>query len=173
VLADVGCVMGRPNQRTRTLGVTLTDHLAPAVTLVLDHLAQGRSACDGLRARTFGSGRGGSGIGSSTEWAALRSERYVEQTAAIREAIDAVETATKHLAVLVFGGLGMPVPAADGVSRCKEGQHGRDAAAWSDDVACTALPDKARLCHRHYIAWYRYRRANNIDTTGDFQPSVA
>jgi hypothetical protein len=166
--------MSRPNQRTRTLGVTLTDHLAPAVTLALDHLSRERQACDGMAAAGIPTGRGSGGsYGSRTETAALRAGRYVEQTDAIRAAIDAIETATKHLAVLVFTGLGMRVPAAADVTRCREAQHGRDAGAWSDDLACSALPDKAGLCNRHYIAWYRYRRAHNIDTSGDFGPSAA
>lgn len=158
----------RPHVRTEQIGLTLVNHLAPAVTVALEHNERERALCDGFPARGESAGRGSS-PSSSTEAAAAGSRHFAARAADIRTAIDIVDGAVKRLADLVYAAR---VPAAIDVVRCKEGQFGRDSVLWSDDTRCLELPNKARLCQRHYWQFYRYRLAHGIDVSGDFEESA-
>jgi hypothetical protein len=160
--------MTRAHSRTEQIGLTITNHLAPAVTVALEHLRREQQICDGFAARGESAGRGSS-ITSSTEGAAMMASRYRQDSADIHNAIERLDQARAELARLVFV---MRAPAALEQKRCRDGQHGRDSGLWSDDPACLALPEKKDLCTKHYWAWRRYRIAHGIDTSGDFEEAV-
>jgi hypothetical protein len=53
---------------------------------------------------------------------------------------------------------------------CCTGQQGKhDAIAWGDPL-CMMPAVKAGMCQAHYMAWYRARVRDNIDTSRDHEP---
>lgn len=54
---------------------------------------------------------------------------------------------------------------------CCDNQVGKHGAERWGDPLCHMPPVKAGLCQRHYMAWYRARQDDGIDTSRDFQPA--
>ena len=58
------------------------------------------------------------------------------------------------------------------VSICADHQEGRAGHKTWGDGSCPMPSVKAGLCQAHYFAWYRHRKAENVDTSGDFERAV-
>lgn len=58
-------------------------------------------------------------------------------------------------------------------SQCRDGQIGKDGTVAWGDVHCLAPAEKSGLCSKHYMAWYRWRRSNRLDTDGMFADAGA
>jgi hypothetical protein len=63
--------------------------------------------------------------------------------------------------------------AAIAVPRCRDGQVGKEGTIEWGDTTCQDGQVKAGLCNKHWQRWYRWRRANGIDTTRMFEPAVS
>jgi hypothetical protein len=156
----------RPNDRLVHLGRTLIDHYALAAEQAYEHLARQRALCDGYPARGETAGRG-TATSSSTEGAIVSAEHFDEQTARLRHAINAVDTATATLGHVI--GDVLP-PTTVQTKRCADGQVGKDSGLWSDNVHCPELPTKKGMCAQHYMRYYRYRVAHLLPVDQDFEP---
>lgn len=51
---------------------------------------------------------------------------------------------------------------------CRDGQTGKDGTIEWGDPLCVEPSEKSGLCSKHYMAWYRWRRATGVDTDGMF-----
>jgi hypothetical protein len=159
--------MGRAaDYRTEQVGWHLANKIAFLVAEALVHLSRERRILDGFAARGDSAGRG-TGDTSTTEAAATASLEFGRDAEDIKDAIDGVEIAVKHLGKLSADALGKIAPLD--TPRCKEGQRGRDAIKWSDDEQCTELPVKMDMCNKHYMAYYRFRVANHLPVTQYFE----
>ena len=56
--------------------------------------------------------------------------------------------------------------------RCCDGQVGKEGTIEWGDATCQDMPTKSNLCGRHYFAWYRWRRANGVDTSRMFEAAA-
>jgi hypothetical protein len=67
-----------------------------------------------------------------------------------------------------------PTPAP--ATSCNDGQYGKTGRdTWGDQPdqpACHEIAVKAGLCTKHYTRWLRYRQANGIDTTRDYEDAT-
>lgn len=54
---------------------------------------------------------------------------------------------------------------------CRDGQLGKDGTIEWGDPLCSEPSYKGGLCGRHYMAWYRWRKANGVDTSSMFEQS--
>jgi hypothetical protein len=57
------------------------------------------------------------------------------------------------------------------IDQCRDGQVGKDGTLDWGDATCQDGATKGGLCSRHYMAWYRWRQANGVDTSRMFQPA--
>lgn len=160
--------MTRPNERTVRVGLHLANVTAHNVALALNHLALEGAVADGWASRGDGAGRG-SAASSTTEAAAIMAGQFHAQANDIRSAIDAIETATKHLDKLTSSSLGMRVPAAFEEIRCRDSQTGRQGAIAWGDVTCEELPAKAGLCSACYQRERRWRLGHGLPAR-DIEP---
>jgi hypothetical protein len=159
------------DRRTLAIADRLATFVAPAVTARYEFLDGETLVTDGWAQR--GDGRGGSGT-SSTEGAAVSAGQIELERGRIRTALGAIEAAVDVLARLVIGRADQYAPAAADALRCREGQLGKDASLWSDDLRCPALGNEGRggkmgLCVRHYAQYYRWRKARGLAVDKDFE----
>jgi hypothetical protein len=159
------------DRRTLAIADRLANYLAPAVTARYEFLAGEAVVTDGWAQR--GDGRGGSGT-SSTEGAAVSAGQIEAERGRIRLALANIEAAVDVLARLVIGRTDQYAPAAADALRCREGQLGKDASLWSDDLRCPVLGGeglggKMGLCTRHYWQYYRWRKARGLAVAQDFE----
>ena len=163
----------RRNARTEQAGLMLTHHVSPAVAVAFDHLDRELKAFDGWPSRGDAPGRGTS-TSTVPEAAALARLKCSNDIDDLRGAIDNVEIAVRHLAKLANDALGRRVAPSTDVPRCRDGQVGLDGRDdWCDDFNCLALPVKSKLCQRHYSQWQRYKAANGVDRSADYEPGAA
>jgi len=87
----------------------------------------------------------------------------------ITNAINQLQTATDQLATTIRQALRTRTPEPTQTPRCRDGQVGREGAIVWGDPTCQDIPTKAALCHNHYMASYRWRIREGIDTSRDFQ----
>lgn len=152
----------RAHYRTEQIGLRLTHHIAPAVTIALDHIDRQRQTADGWPAHGDGVNRGHPDT-STTEAAAIEAIDHLDtEREKIIDVIEGIELAVSHLAKLVIGI--DRTPAAGQERRCSDGQVGKDAILWSTNSQCPELPisTKMGLCGAHARAWLRYRTAHHL-----------
>ena len=174
--------MAKAHYRTEQIGLRLVHHIAPAVTAALDAIRREQTECDGWPNRGGSIGRGtgptvyvdadeyeeGGRIPvTGVEAAAFTGTTVDNRAERINDTIESIEISVSHLAKLVIGI--DHTPAAGDQPRCKDAQVGRDSTLWSDDINCMALPDKGKMCTKHYWQYRRYRIAHGLDTSRDFQ----
>lgn len=63
--------------------------------------------------------------------------------------------------------------AVDRPKECRDGLYGKDDSLEWGDPLCTDPAEKAGLCSKHYMSWYRHRRLNGVDTSGMFADAAA
>lgn len=163
--------MGRAaDYRTEQVGLRLVHHVTYSVREYRDQLRRELSEARRLSgAGTDTPGRGGSGT-STVEATILRAEYLETVEQDLNGDITAVENAVETLVQRVKRGFGQHDPPSTDERRCRDAQYGKNAEEWSDDLQCKELPGKLELCPRHYMAWYRYRQANGIDSRDQFEP---
>lgn len=97
-------------------------------------------------------------------------EAAVEQRLRIERWLDEVEQQCRLLATVakqaLDSGRGLVGArlAVDRPRECRDGQLGKDGTIEWGDPLCSDPSEKHGLCARHYMRWYRWRRANGLDT---------
>lgn len=66
-----------------------------------------------------------------------------------------------------------PRDTASPPQQCRDGQLGKDGTIEWGDATCLDTATKSSLCGKHYMAWYRWRKANGIDTSKMFEAAAA
>jgi len=106
-------------------------------------------------------------------------EQAVEQRMRIERWLDEVEQQCRLLAVVakqaLDSGRGLVGTrlAVDRPRQCRDGQLGKDGTIEWGDPLCVDPSEKQGLCSKHYMRWYRWRKANGLDTDGMFaEPAV-
>lgn len=156
---------------TEQIGMRLTNHLAPLALNAIRELRREEALCDGYATRGESAGTRTSGVRDSTGAAILKAEDIRERLQRLFNLRNEVQRAVDAYAHFLKTRPEERIPAAADKPRCREGQHGRDASLWSDDLECKELATKLSLCGRHYTQYYRYRREHNIKTAHEFEPA--
>lgn len=133
--------------------------------------AEKAAALDGPT-RGESAGRGGSDT-STTERNAAEAYRLGLLIEDLRDAVEGFEIAHRHLARLADEAVRTRAFGAQPEEQpiepvCRDFQHGKAGAIEWGDATCCVGSVKAGLCSRHYMAWYRFRKARGIDTGKDF-----
>lgn len=159
--------MTNPNDSVVRLGVMLVNQVALDYANALVHLRNEK--CAAAWPNRGESAGGSSTMANNTQTGALARVDFGHELDDLADALYGAEVAVKHLARTARDALGKIAPPSTDQKRCGDGQVGRDAPLWSDDLKCLALADKLGLCSRHYSAYRRYRVDHGRDTTGDFE----
>lgn len=166
----------QPNARLVQAGERLSGHIAANVTLALGSIRDRLERLDGYS--SGGDGTRGNAESSTTERIAAQRYHLKNALEDMRTGLDDVLKTVDSFARLVEDTLRHADPdAIPEVARksCCDGQaflaqaHGDRAGvvSWGDPL-CIREATKAGLCGSHYMAWYRHRQANGIDTSKDF-----
>lgn len=159
------------HQATRLLGEHIIDFIAPAVAAAIVALTREQRICDGFGERGASAGISvGPGGARPVESAVLASRHFALLAEDLFDALDGLRISMQHVERLARAAIGERAPLD--VLRCKDGQVGRDAGAWSSDAQCAELPVKLGMCVRHYTQCYRYRVARRLDVSRYFEEGV-
>lgn len=144
----------------------------------LDHIAR-EQALIGWPERSDEPNVSGSGSElTRTERAAEASWRLSNQREAIRDIIgylsDDLTLLRRNIdtlsgAITKAHGMRAPAPTEP---VCRDQQAGKHAVIEWGDALCQMPGVKSGLCQRHYMAWYRARARDGIDTARDFGEAV-
>lgn len=114
---------------------------------------------------------------STTERNAEEGQRLSLLIDNLYDAIDGLEIAHKHLLHLAEEGVktrafsAPPEPPVEQVV-CRDNQHGKAGVIEWGDPLCLVAPIKGGMCNKHYMAWYRFRKEHNIDTSHEFAAAL-
>ncbi len=171
--------MTRPNRDLDQAGHTLQSVIALNLTNALEHIARELSILDGFPER-----------GEQANVQATSELTSVERHADARYALtEARETLRDHKAQVLQSirelneyinvVMRMRQPRNVTQPKAKEGlccsnQAGKAGAIeeWGDALCLDmGMSNRGGLCYKHWMAWYRYRKATGVDTSKDFEPA--
>ena len=168
--------MTKPNRDLEQAGWTLTNVVAISLTSALEHIQRELSVLDGFSS-------GGPEVVVSASADLTGPERHADarwqMTNAredLRDAKAAVLVSIRDLSELCQAVLAMRVPKVvvkpedRKKDLCCSHQSGKHAVVEWGDALCMMPGVKAGLCQAHYMAWYRARVRDGIDTAKDFEP---
>lgn len=167
----------QPNPRLIQAGERLSGHIAHNASLALASIRDRLNRLDGYSSSSDGATAGNT-ESSTTERIAAQRYHLKNALEDMRTGLDDVLKTVDLFARLVEDTLRHTDPdAIPAAARkaCNDGQafltqaHGDRAGVvtWGDPL-CIREATKAGLCGSHYMAWYRHRQANGIDTRKDF-----
>lgn len=144
----------------------------------LDHLAREQALIGWPTRNDDPNVSGSTGDLTRTERAAEASWRLTNQREAIR---DIISYLSDDLTLIRrnIDTLNRAITRAHGMRTerptepvCRDQQTGKHAAIEWGDALCQMPGVKSGLCQRHYMAWYRARLRDDVDTTRDFGEAV-
>lgn len=167
----------QPNARLVQAGERLSGHIAHNASLALASIRDRLNRLDGYSSSSDGATAGNT-ESSTTERQATQRYHLTNALKDLSTGLDDVLKTVDLFARLVEDTLRHTDPdAIPAAARkaCNDGQafltqaHGDRAGVvtWGDPL-CIREATKAGLCGSHYMAWYRHRQANGIDTRKDF-----
>lgn len=104
-------------------------------------------------------------------------ERTISQRLRLTAWLDDLDQQCKTIAGIAHGALTAGTTllghrSAGSPAQCRDGQIGKDGTIEWGDATCTDGATKSGLCAKHYTAWYRWRKNNDIDTSRMFEPAT-
>lgn len=158
---------------TEQIGLRLYNHLAPLALNAIRNLRRDEQLCDGYATRGDNTGRNSRTIRDDTGAAILKAEHIRETLQKLYNLRNTVQRAVDEYANFLKTRPEERIPAAADKPRCREQQATLGSARqWSDELDCQELGEKAGLCPRHYMRWYRWKVDNEHDTSHLFEPSA-
>jgi hypothetical protein len=167
---------------TEQIGLRLTNHLAPLALNAIRELRREESLCDGYVARGETAGVPTTGRRDSTGAAIIRAEEIRERLQRLFNLRNEVQHAVDSYAHFLKTRPEERIPAAADKPRCRDKQiellhpnaieMANGTKEWSDNTNCRELGEKAGLCPRHYMRWYRWKVDNDHDVSHLFEPSA-
>lgn len=91
----------------------------------------------------------------------------------LRDAVEGFEIAHRHLQHLAEDAkwtraFGAPAPSVPEIPVCRDNQLTKRGNIEWGDATCGLAPVKLGLCQAHYMAFYRWRQRNDVETKSDF-----
>lgn len=168
--------MTAPNVDLWQAGTALQGYVAQNLTAALQHIARELSALDGFPER-------GDNVSVSATSELTSVERHADgrwQLTSAREDLRdhkaAVLLAIRELNEAINAAMRIRAPRDvtqpnKKTGLCCSNQLGKHGVLEWGDPLCMMTAAKAGLCQAHYMAWYRARIRDGIDTSRDFEPA--
>lgn len=133
----------------------------------LGHLRMIGRHADGYGTQSDDEGRGTAEL-TSTERAANLRYRIGLDLEELRDTVHAFHSLNGDLLDLIRRAWGHEQQIAEQRPLCRDGGHGKDGALEWHDPDCFRLATSNGLCDMHRMRWVRWKRANGLDTRGDY-----